>query len=207
MSDVKAEATVSQPLTKTFKCSMTRANKLLSFIKESCSGNGGCSFRGPFALDITYTSLSNISIDSLKTEVKAVSDNYHNVLKKRLLISKWKSKLFETNVKSGISDILAEIAHIKIKIQSIRAILDDARLHAVMSVDKAYNSMSNISTSDKKYDIRWRVTPFDLSDLKANLKSLENKLSKLDENRDILNSNSEFAIELSSDELEMIGEQ
>jgi len=188
---------------KTLTCSMTRANKLLAQLREGpVVGNGR---RSRYCSSCVYhkevSLLGNYGIEERLNEVLSA---YNDKLTKKKLVEKWKSRLFELNVRYGISKVLSEIELLQQEKNMITEVLEELDNNNCVSLASAKVSMDAVQNSDKKYEFKWNVSPFSRDNLKVQLNEIARKLSNLDDTRDKLNIENSFSIELNDAERRLL---
>ncbi len=204
---VAASADTSDSKVTTWRCSMTRANKLLARLRTSSdiTPKSKIFSKGPLAIWyyhqinlLNYTGMDNLTKDLAKAQNKIYSH-----ISKQKLIARWKDRIFELNVKYGIHTLLSKID----LLQKEKSILSDIvnSMHSTnwVHVDTARN-IEKVGTSDKKYDLQWNVAVFDAGSLEEKIRAISAEISELDDLKDRLNAASEFSLDLSKEDFELL---
>lgn len=187
---------------KTVTMSMTKANKILTRIRERPEKNRKSRYSsympdGKFSIEID---LLSYNAESIKERLKEMQDKFDESLMKSCLVEKWRNRLFELNVRYGIHAVMAEIDLLKEEKSSLTNILNEHQSKYFTTFEIAEKSMNAVMTSDKKYEFKWNVSPFDITKIKNRIAAINKKVGKLEEKRDDLNIQNSFTLELTPTE-------
>ena len=190
--------------TKTYTMSMTKANKVLSRLREKPE-KGRKSRYSTYSTEKTYSielNLLSYKHDAVSDQLKDIQERFNNVLAKKTLVEKWKNRLFELNVRYGLHAVMSNIDMLKEEKSSLNEILTEHQSSHFIPLEQAVVSMKAVDSIDKKYDFKWQVSPFNVNAIKKRVVDINKKISKLEDERDSLNIQNSFTIELTSKELE-----
>lgn len=183
--------------------SMTKANKILNKLREK--GTKSKPSRYTTFTEKKYSfqvNLLNYDKGVCATRTNDIEVKFNDDLRKKILIEKWKNRLFELNIKYKIHEILSEIEICKIERNMCDEILAECKSTMLHTMKTLPVSMDAVKSSEKKYDFNWDVTPFDVSAIKLRMSELDRKISKLESKRDDLNIQNTFSLELTQKEKE-----
>jgi hypothetical protein len=193
-----------------FKCSMTRANKLLAQLRDAPETSHRSrraygeedEYPGTVWLEIgALTSSTDEQIDSQLANMKST---FELTLLKRKLSERWKNRLFTLNIQYGISAVLSDLDLCRNEKDLITKLLRKLAKVRVFTLPEARASMGVVNGSEKKYDFAWNVSSFNKLELEERLRDIQRRVSALDDSKDLLNARNEFSIELTEAERSLL---
>jgi len=193
---------------KTFSCSMTRANKILSKVRElknECAGTKSVSRYSdpPTKYTINLSFLTYKQNQTEKTLDEIVNRFNHNKTLLRLF-EKIKNRIFTLNIRYGIHDLLTEVDMLKHEKKELQNILNECNRFTARTLEDVKHTMEVLKNDDKKYEYNWSVIAFNPETIQEQVKAINKKLSVLDNKRDSINISSTFSIELTPEEYELL---
>lgn len=197
-------STADVPETKTYTMSMTKANKVLTRLREKPE-KGRKSRYSSFSTEKTYSieiNLLSFKHDTTNDQLKDIQEKFNNALAKKTLVEKWKNRLFELNVRYGLHAVMSSIDMLKEEKSSLNEILTEHQSSRFIPLEQAVVSMKAVESIDKKYDFKWQVSPFNVNAIKKRVADINKQISKLEDERDNLNIQNSFSIELTAKERE-----
>lgn len=191
---------------KHLTCSMTRANKIISALREGSAkkkpSRYSCVIAEPkYGLTLTHICYYEPDVQERIEEIRA---KHTEETMKRRLISKLKNRLFSLNVHYGINDIMSEIDLLRTEKQKLTEIIEDHEKNNYMQHDVVKSIIKPSSGADYKPELTWHIGAFDINDIKAQVKVLTKRISALDEKRDMANIQNSFSVDLTPEEYTML---
>ncbi len=195
--------------TKTLTCSMTRANKILTKLKEMSNNKTSMNRRGKYYTEPPITYSVEISFltnrqNHVEKDLEQIRSAYNQVKLRKNLIEKIKNRIFVLNIRYGIHELLSEIDLLKHERTCLSDILDEYKRKKCRTLEDIKYTMDILKNDDKKYEYKWCVSAFDADELQDQIKNISKKISQLDDKRDTINISSTFSIDLSSDEYSLL---
>lgn len=191
---------------KHLTCSMTRANKILTAIRETkpaTKKDRYSLYKDPTSYGIKIT-LASYSDADVKSKLDNIKEKFTEETIRRRLVAKLKNRLFSLNVRYGINDIMTEIELLRAERQKLNDIIEDYNKHTYLDYKDLKSKMDLFKNADHKYDLSWEVGAFDIGDFKNQVKALTKRIGVLDEKRDQINIQNSFTIDLTPEEYSML---
>lgn len=196
------------PDVKSITISMTRANKILSKLRQGQSAPKPNLCRAYYAQPVQSNCITVSILTFNKEDVtKKIEEKKHEVelsFTKKRLISKWKDKLFALNVHYGIHDILSEMELLNSEKSTLQGLIDEHQSGNYDNLEHVISSMKAVENYDQRYTMNWKVGSFDIENLKSRVLEIEKQLSQLDEKKDRMNIEKSFTIVLTTEEYELL---
>lgn len=204
MSASDSSASDSSTECKTYTMSMTRANKILGKLRD-VPGKSKKTKHYTYTTEKVYSTEVNLltySYNSTRDMLKEIQENVETKLARSILIEKWKNKLFELNIRYGIHEVMSQIELLKEEKTVFSEILAEYQATRFIGLDQVHTSILAVTSSDKKYEFKWQVSPFDINSIKKKLVTIGKQINKLEAQRDELNIQNSFTVELDPTERE-----
>jgi hypothetical protein len=144
------------------------------------------------------------SENTVNEKLAEIREKHKTTLLKKILVEKWKNRLFVLNIRYGINDILSELEILKQEKTMLNDILDNYKHKNYERLLDVQSSMHSVKDSENKYNFRWQIGAFYVEEIKSRLSNISKRMSSLDDKRDTLNIQNTFSIELTDKEWEYL---
>lgn len=194
---------------KTFSCSMTRANKILSKVRDLKNEHAGVTKSiSRYAEPPTKYTIDVSFLTYRQNQTEKILDNIVERFNKNKLLlrlfEKIKNRIFTLNIRYGIHDLLTEIDMLKHEKTELQNILNECNRKTASTLEDVKHTMEVLKNDDKKYEYKWNVIAFNPETLQEQIKVINKKIAVLDDKRDCINISSTFSIELTPEEYSLL---
>lgn len=189
---------------KNFVMSMTRANKVLSKLRENPQ-KGFPKNRYSYSTGKKYSmevKVLSFDADTFKEQMNEMREKFNDGLTKKKLIEKWKNRLFALNVRYGIHDIMSDIDILKDERNALNEVVVENNTTHFVSPEQVVSNINTVEKSERKYDLKWDASPFNMSLVKKRIADINKRIGTLEDERDNLNIQNSFSIDLTPKEME-----
>lgn len=193
--------------------SMTRANKLLSKLRDLSKNSPAStsSRRGIYYTSERASSKYGVETSYLTYNEKKLLDQLDLIRQEFIdkidlvhLTERWKHMLFRLNIKYGIHEVLGKIDVLKIERSMLNAVLNSNTANCYQSADEVKSSYGRIADYAGKWDHKWSIGAFDSNTIRTKIADINKKLSFLDNEKDELNIRNSFTIKLSEKQCHLL---
>ena len=193
------------------KCNLNKAQKIMDKFKTEKKKNKfsrseektySCTSKYTFE---PYIDDKNI-IEDVSKAIKHIRDEFN--MKWLLMEDKQKLKncIFQKNMESGLSNILAEITILTSKKEELKNMIGQYAINAIKQDDlqKTLNNLRNMEENTEN-NINITLEIFNRQEIEQMLYDISKKINELEEQKDKINCNTIICVELHSETMKFLG--
>jgi thymidylate synthase len=193
---------------KTYTMSMTKANKILTKLRQMVSKPCANTIRHygeepkKYSVKIPYI---DYSLSTVQAKIDSIKKEFDQKMLVKKLLETWKCQVFALNIKYGIHEVLSDIDTLTSEKTILEEVLKDITKDGNKTLEQVEKQVSETQSYSNRYDMQFCISAFDEGKIRKRLSEINKTLNYLDEHKDKLNISKSFTITLEKAEADLVG--